>query len=335
MPLLSIILPVYNVAPYLDACLASVVGQDCRDIEVICIDDGSTDGSGSLLEGWKRKDPRVQVYHQENKGLSAARNAGMQVARGTYLAFVDGDDLVCPETYAKTLPLMQQEQLDTLIFSFRTFPGERQPAAGFPVNRVMDYPELFRSSRTIQTDNLLCFSWRFLFKRSVLSGNRLQFDENVKIGEDMIFNVDAVCHSRRILVTGEPLYLYRKDNPDSLMSRKYNPDLVSSYERMYAVKKEQILRYGLQDTAYPLDLARYTILTYLGCFIRNAYHTPGLLHPEDEIRRIHRLPMIRDAFRTVGLRNIGLNQKEYLFFLAQKFRLWSLLLPRYERMYKD
>ena len=155
----------------------------------------------------------------------------------------------------------------------------------------------------------------------------------IKIGEDMVFNIDVLCRCERIMIIDTPLYLYRKDNADSIMSRPFKPNLESSYSRMYAKKVAQIQEFGLQDSAYPFDLARYAVLCYLRLFIQNVYLSPDTFDRKTEIMRIYSLEMFKDAFHTIGFRNIGLTKKEYLFFLAQKFRIWSILFPHYERLF--
>ena len=100
MPDVSIIVPCYNVAAYVDNCLDSLVRQTLRNIEIICINDGSPDDSGAILDEYARKDARFTAIHQDNRGVSAARNAGLSVARGNWTAFVDGDDTVEPDMLA-------------------------------------------------------------------------------------------------------------------------------------------------------------------------------------------------------------------------------------------
>ena len=99
--LISVVVPVYNVKQYLDDCMHSIVNQTYENIEIILVDDGSTDGSGELCEEWKGKDSRIRVIHQENGGLSAARNTGIEHAKGSYIAFVDSDDWVSEEYIEK------------------------------------------------------------------------------------------------------------------------------------------------------------------------------------------------------------------------------------------
>ena len=334
MPLLSIIIPVYNVEAFLNECLDSVLQQDLQDFEVICIDDGSTDNSGRILDKKASSDMRVRVVHQKNFGVSCARNVGLKLAKGKYIAFVDSDDIVRRNIYTHTLRLMQDYGLDALIFSFETFPDGTSYSTGFTTNQVIDYHQLFSSNEYIQTRNSLCFAWRFIFKRSVLMENGLLFDEQIRIGEDMIFCIDAICHSTRIMAIDIPLYLYRKDNINSLMTRCFKPELVDSYTRMFNIKQEQIARYNLSEhSSYVFDLFRYSIKAYLPLMITNIYQSPGAKSYNEEVKRIYALSMFRQAFRYIGFRNIGLNKKEYVFYLVQKFRIMPLILHYYNKRF--
>ena len=105
--LLRIISPVYNVESYLDRCVQSILSQSYRDIELILIDDGSTDSSAGICDEWAAKDSRVVVVHQTNAGVSAARNAGLKIAQGYYLTFVDPDDFLAPNTYFLNMAYLQ------------------------------------------------------------------------------------------------------------------------------------------------------------------------------------------------------------------------------------
>jgi len=334
MPLLSIIIPVYNVAPYLDDCLKSVVGQTYQDMEIICVDDGSSDGSGNILDSWKEKDNRIIVQHQSNKGVSSARNMGLKLAKGSYITFVDADDVVKSNIYTFSIEKIQQYHLDTFLFSFETFPNNQQQKTGFVTDKVVSYHQLFASNDKIQTMNSLCFNWRFIFKSSILKDNNLYFDEAIAIGEDMVYNVDAICHSERIMVSDEPLYLYRKNNANSAMSMKYKPQLEASLTRMYEIKQRQIKDYKLNLCSnYPYDLARYTILTYLRMLVQNMYNQSGIIDKKIELRRILSLPMIREAFDVIGYKDLYPSWKEYIFYLAQKYKWMTVVQAQYDKMY--
>ena len=117
MPAISVIIPVYKVEPYLDACVSSVVGQTFSDLEILLVDDGSPDRCPELCDAWAKKDPRVRVIHQENGGLSAARNTGIGAATGEFLAFVDSDDMLEPDALRRAWEAQQACQADLVIFN--------------------------------------------------------------------------------------------------------------------------------------------------------------------------------------------------------------------------
>ena len=122
-PKVSIIVPVYNTEPWLRECMDSLVNQTLKEIEIICVDDGSPDNCGKILDEYAKKDTRIIVIHQKNQGVSAARNAGLDVASGEYITFVDSDDYVDLNTYEKMYNLAKKDEIDILQFKFRRFQG--------------------------------------------------------------------------------------------------------------------------------------------------------------------------------------------------------------------
>ena len=120
-PKLSVVVPVYNVENYLSKCLDSILKQTLEDIEIICVNDGSTDGSANILQDYKKKDPRIIVLEQENQGLGAARNTGIRTARGEYIGFVDSDDFIEPTMYEKLYEKACKFQLDIVLSLFLQF----------------------------------------------------------------------------------------------------------------------------------------------------------------------------------------------------------------------
>lgn len=330
-PLLSIVIPVYNAGKYLDECIASVLGQDLADIELICIDDGSTDRSHSILEEWHRKDDRIIILHQENRGPSAARNKGIKASSGEYIAFVDADDLVRSDIYTRTIGIIKDNELDALLFAFETFPNGSVRQHSFPTDVVMDYHQMFASNSHIQSNNDLSFSFRIIFRSSVIKDNHLEFDEDIRYEEDMVFNIEAICKSKRIMAINDPLYLYRK-NENGAMSLKYKPYFESSLIRAHKVKMDQIERYGLDANGnYRKDIAEYYIKEFLPKMICNEYNSP--YHPDisSSIKRILSLKMIREYFDIVGFRKLYASPKAYIMYLAQKFKIVSLVKYGYDK----
>ena len=127
MPTISVIIPVYKVERYLDACVASVVGQTYPDLEIILVDDGSPDNCPALCDAWAAKDTRIRVIHRSNGGLSAARNSGLDVCTGDYIAFVDSDDRLGPETLERALRAQQRSGADLVLFHYLCTDENDQP----------------------------------------------------------------------------------------------------------------------------------------------------------------------------------------------------------------
>ena len=127
--LVSIIIPIYNVSNYMDACILSASAQDYRNIEIILIDDGSTDDSGRKCDSWAKKDHRIRVIHKKNGGLSSARNIGLDTAKGKYIYFLDGDDTIEKNLISSVIPFMEQGK-DIVFFRYYlvSSKGEKVPA---------------------------------------------------------------------------------------------------------------------------------------------------------------------------------------------------------------
>ena len=115
MPIVSVIVPVFNVEKYLDKCIESLIKQKLKDIEIILVDDGSTDLSGKICDEWKTKDSRIQVIHKKNGGLSDARNVGVELAKGKYIGFVDSDDYVSDDMFQILYQNIEKENADISI----------------------------------------------------------------------------------------------------------------------------------------------------------------------------------------------------------------------------
>ena len=130
-PKISIIVPVYNVEAYLEECLASLTGQTFSDIEIICIDDGSTDGSPALLDALASRDARIRAVHQENTGVARARNHALDLVRGEYVMFVDSDDAIAARSCEVLYARAQETGADIVVFGGKTYPTELWADASF------------------------------------------------------------------------------------------------------------------------------------------------------------------------------------------------------------
>lgn len=208
--LISVIMPVYNVAAYLPQSIDSILNQDHRDLELILIDDGSTDGSGSICDAYAAADSRVRVIHQPNGGAAAAKNAGLRCATGTYLSFVDSDDYLQSNVYGYMLQVLQQNHADAAQFSFQNvYPSRLEPQI-LPAC-VMDNKEYLVRFTSDWTCALL---WNKLYKRSLFDG--IFFEEGHKI-DDEYFTYQGFLNPCRVVWDDRIVYNYRK-RASSVMS---------------------------------------------------------------------------------------------------------------------
>ena len=324
MPLLSVIIPVYNAEHYLEDCLESVCGQSFRNMEIICVDDGSTDSSKKILNRVSNRDSRVRVYTKNNGGLSSARNYGIEQASGDFIAFVDADDMVLPSMYTAMIEAMIRFNLDMAGCSFTTYPSGEVKKYSLKTGRIMDFASLLSTDQHIESSNDLCFVWRYLFCRQLIGSVR--FREDIRFAEDMIFVTELMGRSEKILLMDMPYYQYRTDNPNSLMRNRCNLDRLEAIPLGWNEKMDQIQRFRMDDySPCSSDLARYTLRNLLPMMMEALPAEAG----KEGIRKIISTEMLCKSCKILGFASPFDNWREYLYYLAVKFRLPALVSRLY------
>ncbi|WP_058986177.1 glycosyltransferase family 2 protein [Hugonella massiliensis] len=217
MAKLSVIVPVYNVEDCLDECLASLRSQTFGDIEIVCVNDGSTDRSREVLARCQDQDERITVVNQANKGLSGARNTGISMSTGEYVCFLDSDDKFEPNACERIVEELDKFGTEVVVFGAGTFPE----ATTDPWMKQVLSPRDARYN-TFQPDLLFKESstpyvWRVALKRSALDRTGLAFDESLKFGEDQLFLFSLYPQARGVQLVPDKLYLYRLSRSGSLM----------------------------------------------------------------------------------------------------------------------
>jgi glycosyltransferase EpsH len=242
--MISIIVPVYNVEKFLPQCLDSLVNQTYRDLEIICVNDGSTDRSLAILEKYAAKDERISIISQDNQGVSYARNKGLQVAKGDWIMFVDSDDWIETDCCQKVLDVSQDSELG--LFSYiREFKSSSAPKR-FMGNEEIEFDEtnihqLYerliapKGKELKHPDNIdsLSTPWGKLYSSEIIRDYHLSFVSTNEIGtEDLLFNVEYFKYVRRAFYISECLYHYRKSTLSTLTSL-YKEDLDKKWLRMF------------------------------------------------------------------------------------------------------
>lgn len=208
----SVIVPCWNGARYLGACLDSLLAQTERDFEAIVIDDGSQDGSLALARDYAQRDARVRVLHQANSGVSAARNAGLAQAQGEWIAFVDSDDLLPPDAL-ETMLSGTGDGVDMVVCPHKTFDERGQTDVVIPETRWMDRRgERQRRAvarRLIEGDSVLNIMCGKLHRRALIEREGLHLTAGVKVAEDALFNLEAALCGRGVAYVNRVAYRYR------------------------------------------------------------------------------------------------------------------------------
>lgn len=241
--MVSVIVPVYNVENYISECVESILAQSYVNLDIILVDDGSTDSSGELCDGFAALDRRVRVLHLENAGVSAARNKGIEESRGDWICFVDGDDHVLPDYVDYMLDLALRKGVE--VVSTTEFMNDYDTS-----QIVNDKIDIVNGQEAVR--RILCYRLPIgcnskLFRKSFLKENEIYFFEDLKVGEGFNFNCLAFGRAEKVAICSRRIYFYRKDNPNSVTT-KFNPDkwengiyAISRIRENFAVESPEIM----------------------------------------------------------------------------------------------
>lgn len=228
----SIIIPVYNTEKYISKCIDSIIGQSFTDFDLILVNDGSTDNSGGICDNYALKDERISVVHKPNEGQSSARNAGLDIASGEYISFIDSDDWIDPDFYHKLLDYADAQGADIAACNLYVVNqwDETRPFTPDARSKVYSRGEAIEE---IFSNKILTFSpCNKIYKRHVFDD--LRFDQNI-ILEDMDLSYQIIHRANKIAYLEEPLYFYRY-NSDSTLRKKFTLKRIDEYDvkkRMY------------------------------------------------------------------------------------------------------
>ena len=215
IPLISVIVPVYKVFDYLNRCIESLVNQTYQNIEILLIDDGSTDNSSILCDTWAKKDRRIQVIHKLNGGLSDARNAGMPAVKGEYISFIDSDDWIDLNTYSLMMKRIQETQAQIGVFNLINVYSEQFSPDLSDKYDIIDAEKAIEN--TIDDVGVKTVAWNKIYHKSILTG--LLFPKG-KLHEDEFFTFRALARAERIIYIHRQCYFYFQ-RPTGIMGQ-YN-----------------------------------------------------------------------------------------------------------------
>lgn len=288
--LISVIVPVYNAGVYLRPCLDSLAAQSYQNLEILLIDDGSTDGSGPVCDEFAGRDHRVRVIHQKNAGVSAARNAGLEAAVGEYGCFLDADDVLPPDSLQRLLDGMVPGGL--VSGSVRQLRGEAlSPEGLYLPDRQLSAEQMLSLLFHEEELGYQGFLWNKLFDLGLIKARALRFDPAIRYNEDRLFLTAYLLHAREAVMISSVVYLYRihAASAQGIIGTAFRPAALTeldAFERMYA----------LLLPSYPALAGRVARL----CFEKSLYWLGRIPREDRQSRERTRRLLRRNAKRCMA-----------------------------------
>ncbi|MEK6518581.1 glycosyltransferase family 2 protein [Bacillus thuringiensis] len=300
--LVSIIVPAYNVDKFIEKCLSSILEQTYINIEVIVVDDGSTDKTGQLIDNISQQDSRVSVIHKKNAGVSAARNSGIEISTGDYLVFVDADDYIAQDYVEYMLSLIENTGSEFCLSKCcYTKSGEKQTEDEY-IEKLK--PE--DATALLLSPDVIVGCWNKIFKRSFVVDNNLKFSTTLFYGEGLSFITTASQLSNSVGVGNRKVYYYRRNNEASATT-KFNIEKIYNGEKaLENIRKQLIINSQKINTMHDLHLC----LFYLGAIVKIKNHHLEKKYQQDYKRWSSYLRY--NTFKLMTKREISLYRKMML-----------------------
>lgn len=255
MPVVSVIIPVYKAEKFLRRCLDSLLNQTFQKWQAICIDDGSPDSSGKILDEYAARDTRFVVIHKKNAGVSAARNDGIKSADGDFIHFLDADDWIDDDFYAHMIAVANDTNADMVVSGFVSDNKYTKPIIYNQVSVLRTMWQKMRGTFAL-TDS---YVWRYLFRKNFIKKYKLKFDTNLIAQEDTIFVLNAIAMANLVAVVPYVKYHYMFNENSALNSRdvahharvkaqykigkKYRRDFAKKYNLMWLWRCRKIINH--------------------------------------------------------------------------------------------
>lgn len=335
---ISIIVPVYNVEQYLDRCLESIVNQSYRNLEIIMINDGSTDSSAAMCEKWKERDKRIQVVHQENKGLGFARNEGIKRASGDYITFCDSDDWYSTLAFEKLNGIVEKYHPDVLDFGYTMvtedarenimltyydegFYGEAQIHQEILPNYISKKAVLDYSKRIVKS------VWSKLYKREIIRDTFFK-SEAVVLSEDYLFNMEIFSKMKTYYLHKEALYYYYIR--EGSLTQRYIVDAFSREKNLIRAYAEVIEK--VPNNELLRERIEYAYIEAMYICVQNVCRKvskKSYLEVKKELSTVLHDSRLQKAIRNKGIEKNSLNERgvfllmklknPFLFYYVYKF----------------
>ena len=258
-PLVSIIIPVYNAATHVAKCIETVRRQTYRDIEILLVNDGSSDASGHICHMYERVDDRVRVVDKVNTGVSDTRNTALELAKGDYIQFADSDDYLRANATELLVQSAETTRADLVLAAYyRVSRGKTVAFSFLPDGVVMDQEEFARELMEEPASFYYGVLWNKLYRADIIRAHGIRCNTELSWSEDFLFNLEYIRYAQRFVAIDTPIYYYI-NNKGSLVHTQLNlPNIVRTRAKLFAYYKDLYERLGLYEK-YKLQIHKYLI----------------------------------------------------------------------------
>lgn len=261
-PLVSIIVPIYNAALDLVRCLESIKRQRYQNLEILLVNDGSSDSSLEICRMYARLDPRIIVIDKENSGVSSTRNAAIERATGKYLQFVDADDFLDINATRLMVEAMEENESDLLIASYCSVVsgGKTRVFSFLPPDETFDKKEFARYLMEEPASFYFSVMWNKLYRRDLIMEHNIRCSEEFTWSEDLLFNLEYIRYAERFCSMRTPVYYYNRNTKHSLAKSVTPKKAITTRTALLAYYKQLYIDLGLYDR-YKLQILSYLVST--------------------------------------------------------------------------
>lgn len=339
-PLVTVVIPVYNVETYLDRCMRSIVGQTYQNLEILMIDDGSTDHSSEMCDEWAKNDGRIRVIHKKNAGASEARNTGIDNAQGEYICFCDSDDYVDTGTIEKCLARLMKYHADVAIFgvNFVNAKGyvtaSHPPIVGEYIYRGKEVRDVFLPeliAPNVRKDGRKSFymtNWIMLYSMEVIRRSGWHFASERSIySEDVYSLLEFFAGVSTVAVVPEALYYYCENT--SSLSRKYVPGRYNKIRHFFRETQALCESIGYSDTIRHRIIRPFLAFT-IAALKQELISDKHFSERYQDLRNILNDDVLQEALFEIRKDVVGRNRKILFFCMRKKQYLLCYILLRYK-----
>lgn len=336
LPLVSIIVPVYNVEKYLQQCVDSLVSQTYKNIEILLIDDGSKDNSGQMCNQFSEQYTNVMSFHKKNSGLGLTRNFGLERINGDYVTFVDSDDYLRQDAIQKLVDGLDDGQNDTVIGGFTkiTDDGKELYIETYPeevINNGLVYSRLFNrmlGSSPDRHDSIKPSVWNALYSVKIIQEHNLHFvSERELISEDIVWDSDYYHYSKSVKVVTSSSYYYRY-NPTSL-SQTYKPDRFARSIKFYEYMIDRMSKTEIAEDAW-LRQTKNLFIAVRTCFSQGTDR--HFREVRQTIAEICNDAILQNAIKKYPVKKLSTKQRFFVMMIKYKWTIALAILAKNHKM---